>query len=119
MGDSTATMVSALSRWPTVNQAVSLFPRHGRKEDWRRVSRKVLRRFSMLGPVEENDARIRAVLVGEDRSHRVQVVDEGRIDAARFDEISAGNRPVRLARNGVSRRQFVKRRAFLLGAKRR
>jgi hypothetical protein len=34
-------MISALSRWPIVNQAVSLFPRHGRNEDWNRVSRKV------------------------------------------------------------------------------
>ena len=32
-GDSTAMTLSALSRLPTVNQAVSLFPRHGRKED--------------------------------------------------------------------------------------
>ena len=71
--------------------------------------------FSVLGPVEENDAWIRAVVVGEDRSHRVQIVHNGGIDPACFDQIGAGNRPVRFAWNSVSRRQFVKGLAFLFG----
>ena len=64
--------------------------------------------LSVLRPVEDNDAWIRTVVVGEDRSHRVQIVHNGGVDPACFDEIGAGNRPVRFVGHGVSRRQFVK-----------
>ena len=33
MGDSTAAMRSAFAKFPTVNHALSLFPRHGRNAD--------------------------------------------------------------------------------------
>ena len=72
--------------------------------------------LSVLRPVEEDDAWIRAMVVGKDRSHRVQIVHNGGIDPACFDEIGAGNRPVRFVWHGVSRRQFVKGPAFLLGS---
>ena len=51
--------------------------------------------LSVLRPVEENDAWIRAMVVGKDRSHRVQIVHNGGVDAACFHQIGAGNRPVR------------------------
>ena len=69
----------------------------------------------MLRPVEEDNAWIWAMVVGKDRSHRVQIVHNGGIDSACFDEIGAGNRPVRFVCNGLSRRQFVKGPALLLG----
>jgi hypothetical protein len=73
--------------------------------------------FSVLGPVEENDARIGAVLVGENDSHRLQVVRDGGVDAARFDQIRAGNRPALFVRRRVARRQFMKGLASLFGTK--
>jgi hypothetical protein len=72
--------------------------------------------LSELRPVEENDAWIGTVVVGEDRSHRVQIIYNGGVDPACFDEIGAGNRPVRFVWNGISRRQFVKGLAFLFGS---
>ena len=72
--------------------------------------------LSVLRPVEENDAWIRAVVVGENRSHRMQVVHNRGFDPAGFHEIGAGDRPVRFLRDSVSRRQFMKRPAFLLGS---
>jgi hypothetical protein len=69
----------------------------------------------VLRLVEENDTRIWAMVVGEDRSHRVQIVHNGGIDPACFDEIGAGKRPVRFVWHGVSRRQFVKGPGFPKG----
>ncbi|MGB7837155.1 MAG: hypothetical protein WBL40_03475 [Terrimicrobiaceae bacterium] len=70
--------------------------------------------LSVLRPVEEDNAWIWAVIVGKDRSHRVQIVHNGGIDSAYFDQIVTGNRPVRFVWHGVSRRQFVKGPALLL-----
>jgi excisionase family DNA binding protein len=70
--------------------------------------------LAMLRPVEKNDARIWAMIVGKDRSDRLQIVHGSGIDPACFDKIGAGNRPLRLARNSVSRREFVKGPAVLL-----
>ena len=72
--------------------------------------------LSVLGSVEENDAWIWEMVVGEDRSHSMQVIHNDGVDPACFDEIDARNRPVRFFRHSVSRRQFVKWPAFLLGS---
>jgi SIR2-like protein len=72
--------------------------------------------LSVLRPVKEDNAWIRAMVVCKDRSHRVQIVHNGGIDSACFHEIGAGNRPVRFVWHSVSRRQFVKGPAFLLGS---
>ena len=66
------------------------------------------------GPMEEDDAWIRAVIVGKDRASLVEFVHDDRLYFSNFDKVVAGYRPVAGAGNRILRGQFFKGPAVVL-----